>query len=333
MKSTTKVLISAVVAMMGFAAYAEKAPLRFSDNGKFKIVQFTDIHWKPGNPASEEAAENMKAVLAAEQPDLVVITGDLVWAAPAAEALDRALGPVVESGIPFAVTWGNHDDEFDMTREELFARMSGIPNNYTDSVADLSGVTNYILPLMSHDGTKKAAALYVLDSNSYSKLPAAKGYAGIQHDQVAWYAKESARLTAENGGTPLPAIAFFHVPLNEYNEASGNESVPMTGTRGERACSGSVNNGMFGQILQSGDIFATFVGHDHINDYATVYKGIALCYGRYSGGKTVYCNIPGGCGARIIELTEGDRGFKSYIRLKDGTVMNPVDFPADYQKK
>ena len=90
---------------------------------------------------------------------------------------------------------------------------------------------------------------------------------------------------------------------------------------------------MFGQILQSGDIFATFVGHDHINDYAAVYKGIALCYGRYSGGNTVYCNIPGGCGARVIELTEGERGFKSYIRLKDGSVLNRISFPVDYLKK
>lgn len=333
MECTAKFLVSAVVAISAFSAVAEKAPLSFSNDEKFKIVQFTDIHWKPGNPASEEAAENLKAVLDMEHPDLVVITGDLVWAAPAAEALDRALAPVVDSGIPFAVTFGNHDDEFDMSREQLFARMSTIPNNYTDSVSNLSGVTNYILPLMSHDGTRNAALIYVIDSNSYSKLPTAKGYAGIQRDQVDWYARESSRFTSENGGVPLPAVAFFHVPLNEYNEAASNESVPMTGTRGERACSGSLNNGMFGQILQSGDIFATFVGHDHINDYATVYKGIALCYGRYSGGKTVYCNIPGGCGARVIELTEGQRGFKSYIRLKNGAVLHPIDFPDDYLKK
>ena len=37
--------------------------LQFNSNKKFKIVQFTDVHWVPGNPASEEAAERMNEIL------------------------------------------------------------------------------------------------------------------------------------------------------------------------------------------------------------------------------------------------------------------------------
>ena len=86
---------------------------------KFKIVQFTDIHWVPGNPASEEAAKRMNEVLDAEKPDLVIYTGDLIFAKPAAEGLNKALEPAIIPPHPFAVTWGNHDDEQDMNRKEL----------------------------------------------------------------------------------------------------------------------------------------------------------------------------------------------------------------------
>ena len=92
--------------------------LQFNSNKKFKIVQFTDVHWVPGNPASEEAAERMNEILDAEKPDLVIYTGDLIFAKPAAEGLDKALEPTISRHIPFAVTWGNHDDEQDMTRTE-----------------------------------------------------------------------------------------------------------------------------------------------------------------------------------------------------------------------
>ena len=42
--------------------------LQFNSNKKFKIVQFTDVHWVPGNPASEEAAERMNEILDTEKP-------------------------------------------------------------------------------------------------------------------------------------------------------------------------------------------------------------------------------------------------------------------------
>ena len=50
--------------------------LKFNADKKFKIVQFTDVHWVPGNPASEEAAERMNEVLDIEKPDLVIYTGN-----------------------------------------------------------------------------------------------------------------------------------------------------------------------------------------------------------------------------------------------------------------
>ena len=82
-------------------------------------------------------------------------------------------------------------------------------------------------------------------------------------------------------------------------------------------------------MLQAGDVMATFVGHDHVNDYAANWRGILLCYGRFTGGETTYTGIPGGNGARVIELTEGKREFETWIRIKDGKVINHTRYPQD----
>lgn len=314
-----------IVALCCLGAVGLRAQqLSFNSDKKFKIVQFTDIHWVPGNPASEEATERMNEVLDAEKPDFVIYTGDLIYAKPAAEGLDRALEPVVSRNIPFAVTWGNHDDEQDMTREQLSGYVQSKPNNLTGTVEGISGVTNYILPVRSADGTEDAAVLYVFDSHAYSGRKDVKGYDWIKPDQIAWYRKESAEYTRRNGGEPLPALAFFHIPLPEYNQAAQDENALLTGTRKEKACAPAINTGLFAAMLEAGDVMATFVGHDHVNDYVVDWYGMLLCYGRFTGGKTVYHDIPGGNGARVIELTEGRRGLRTWIRLKGGKIINEI---------
>lgn len=305
--------------------------LRFHKDGTFKIVQFTDVHWVPGDEKSEIAAERMNQVLDEEKPDLVVYTGDLCFGKPGTAALDKALEPVVNHGIPFAVVWGNHDDEQGFTRQELFDHMKNKPGNLTGTTPGLFGVTNYILPIQNSKGTGSAFTLYMLDSGSYSLIPSIKGYDWIKDNQVQWYRRESARILEENHGDTIPAMAFFHIPLPEYAEANTTVGNPMIGTRKEMVCSPELNSGMFNAIIERGDVMATMAGHDHINDYATLWKGVLLCYGRYSGGNTVYNNIAGGNGARVILLQEGQRSFRSWIRLKDAKVINDFTYPDDFK--
>lgn len=314
------------------SADAQEKGLRFNKEGKFKIVQFTDVHWIAGNPKSDVAGERMSEILDAEKPDLVIYTGDLIYGGVAEEGLRKALEPAVSRGIPFAVTLGNHDDEHNLSRNEVYEFIKGIPGNLTSTTEGIKGVTNFILPVKSSDGNKDAALLYVFDSNSYSTIKGIKGYGWIGHDQVQWYIENSRRFKSENGGDTLAALAFFHIPLPEYFEAVKEGTVFMYGTRMEKVCCPEINTGLFAAMVESGDVMGTFAGHDHINDYAVKWKGIMLCYGRYSGGTTVYHGIPGGNGARVIELVEGERKFRSWIRIKEG-VENEFTFPSELIKK
>lgn len=324
-------LATALMLICAATAIAQPNALKFNANHKFKIVQFTDIHWKYGNPASDEAGERMAEVLDAEKPDLVVFTGDVIFAKPAREGLDKALEATISRGIPFAVTWGNHDDEQDLSRKELSEHIVTKAGNLTSTVEGISGVTNYTLSVKSTDGKRDAAVLYIFDSNSYSPIKKVKGYDWIKHDQVEWYRQTSEAFTAANNGKPLPALAFFHIPLPEFHEAAQNESAYFVGTRKEKACAPEINTGLAAAMLEAGDVMGVFVGHDHVNDYVVDWRGILLGYGRFTGGATVYHDIPEGNGARVIELTEDSRTIKTWIRIKGGKVINEVNYPADAQ--
>ena len=107
-----------------------------------------------------------------------------------------------------------------------------------------------------------------MDSHSYSSLKDVDGYAWLTFGQVSWYRAQSAAYTARNGGKPYPALAFFHIPLPEYNEAAANENAILRGTRMEKACAPQLNTGMFAAMKEAGDVMGVFVGHDHDNDYA-----------------------------------------------------------------
>ena len=328
MKVIKALYIAALALTLGIGN-TQAQELRFNTNKKFKIVQFTDIHWIYNDPASEKAAERMREVLDAEKPDLVVFTGDVIFAKPADKALQRALEPTIKRGIPFAVTWGNHDDEQDMTRQELSAYIKDMKGNLTSHTDGISGQTNYTLNVRSADGKSDAAVLYIFDSNSYSPIERVKGYDWIKHDQVAWYIEQSKAFTAQNGGTPLPALAFFHIPLPEMYYATTNQNTYMVGTRKEMVCAPEINTGLASAMLSAGDVMGVFVGHDHVNDYVVDWYGILMGYGRFTGGDTVYHDIPQGNGARVIELTEGSRDIHTWIRIKGGKIINEVNFPAD----
>jgi hypothetical protein len=255
------------------------------------------------------------SVLDAERPDLVVFTGDVISGDEApdpAAALGAAAAPVVERGLPWAYVLGNHDDEGRLDRSELMEVARAQPGCLIQrGPPDIGGVGNYVLPVAGTRGGQVAALLYFLDSGSYC-LTGAGHYAWFTHRQVAWY-----RLTSQawerRARAVLPAIAFFHIPIPEYDLA-WREGYDKRGSRHEPVCGPSINAGMFAAFYERGDVAGTFVGHDHANDFDATLHGIRLCYGRASGYGG-YGRLRFARGARVIELREGRREFRSWLRL------------------
>ena len=311
-------------------ANAQQQTLQFNKDGKFKIVQFTDVHYIYNDPRSDVSIERINQVLDMEKPDLVLFTGDVIYGKPAEEGMRTVLNLVSKRKIPFAVTFGNHDNEQGLSREELLKIIQSVPFNLTQTTPGISGVTNFILPVKASDGKRNETVLYCIDSHSYSQIKGVNGYDYIKFDQIQWYRENSKKFTEENNGVPVSSYAFFHIALPEYNQAASSESAILYGIRKEKACAPQLNSGLFAAMKEMGDVRGVFVGHDHDDDYAVSWKGILLAYGRYTGGNTVYNHLTNG--ARVIELDENANSFRTWIRLKEGVVQQ-VTYPADFIKE
>ncbi len=303
--------------------------LRFRADGTFTIVQFTDTHVTEGDTPDVQTAALMAAVLDAEQPDLVVLTGDVIDGGrctdPAA-SWRRGLKPVTDRELPWAAVFGNHDDEGSLDRAALMALQQELPGCLSHSGhATISGVGNYALTVPAADN-QPAAHLYFLDSNTYAETDIG-GYGWIRRDQIAWYVMKARTLADAADGARLPTLAFFHIPLPEYDEVW--DLHPCHGMKYEPVCCPRINTGLFAAFHEVGDVLGTFVGHDHINDYMGDLHGIRLCYGRATGYNT-YGREGFARGARVIRLQAGVRDFTTWLRLADGEVVTtqPAHAPA-----
>jgi predicted phosphodiesterase len=310
---------------------SSETKLSFNKDGKFKILQLTDTHYIAGNPKSKRALENVNQMLDLEKPDLVIHTGDVIFGKPAEESLRQILTPISDRKIPFAVALGNHDEEYDKTRKEVYEIIQTIPYSITSTTGGIYGVTNYVLTLISSKDNKISRVFYLFDSNRSSTIPdIPHTYGHIHFDQIAWYREQSRIFTNTNGGKPIPSFAFFHIPLPEHKEAAKDDKHGiMKGTRGESVASPKINSGLFVSMKEMGDVQAIFVGHDHNSDFAAYWNNMFFIYGRFSGCDTVYNDLKPN-GARVIELTEGKEGFRSWIRLYGGKIIQDMKYPDDF---
>lgn len=308
---------------------AASRPLRFRPDHTFKIVQFTDTHVQNGEGPDRQTADLIRSVLDAEQPDLVIFTGDVIDGKHCVDPADswlRAVMPVASRGIPWAAVFGNHDDEGLLDRYDLMHGQRAMPGCLAHmGPSELSGVGNYVLPLWGAETNQAVAHLYCLDSNAYSETGLGK-YGWIKRDQIDWYVKTSQELTHANRGQPLPALAFFHIPLPEYDDVWDYGT--CYGVKYEPVCSPVVNTGMFAAMHEMGDVMGVFVGHDHVNDFIGDLHGIRLAYGRASGYNT-YGREGMARGARVIQLVEGEHDFTTWLRLEGGEQVTeqPVHTP------
>jgi len=286
--------------------------LKFKGDGTFKIAQFTDIHLKDGfEPEKDERTLiRIGKIIEEERPDLIALTGDVISSEDLTDqegTFRRAIDAVAGRGIPFAVIYGNHDSEKGVTRRRLNEILREYPDSLTeDGPEDVHGVGNYVLGVAGSSGGGRAANLYFFDSGEYAP-EAIGGYAWMHPDQVQWYRERSTEL-AKASDRPLPSLAFFHIPIPEYDQVLREGKI--SGYKGETVCCPKLNSGLFSAMLEQGDVIGTFAGHDHDNDYVGDLYGIRLCYGRVTGNNT-YGVLKRG--ARMIEMREGERTFGTWI--------------------
>jgi predicted MPP superfamily phosphohydrolase len=312
---------------------AQKTPvLKFNKEGKFKIVQFTDVHLKVENkPRCDSVVNTIKTIIANEKPNLVVLTGDVCTSENVKEAWATVTKPMADAKIPWAVVYGNHDHEYGLTNKQITNYIVTLPYHYLkNGPQNISGSGNYVLEVKSSRTNQTRSLLYCLDSGDYpyEKDNEELGkYDWIKFDQIQWYREMSKQYTKKNNGKPYPALSFFHIPLPEYKEIK--EFQTTVGDRDEEISSPKINSGMYNAILESKDIMGIFCGHDHNNNYIGTLNNIALAYGCKTGKDSYGILEKGG---RVIVLYEGERKFDTWITTPSTAKKYFVRYPELFNK-
>lgn len=352
--------------------------LHLKPDGTFQIGIFTDMHlgedqhttWGPDQDT--RTTQVMTSILSQEDMDLAVLNGDLVtgynlFRHNATAYIDRVLAPLVAAGTPFASAYGNHDNEFNITHEQIYEREGLYSLSRTRRMVagsnDEIGI-NYYLPVYASAESKQtdtpALLLWFFDSRSGQKYGQhdARGNevpleTWVHADVVDWFKTTAAGLTSQHG--PIQSVAFFHVcpsAARFAQKAALLDPARHPGIDEETACpqgsapdwaadsSAGEDIPFMAALLeakQDWGLQATFSGHDH---------GLSWCYNWDSTlpGMTLTGNGLNLCfgavtgyggygtwlrGSRQIVLTPG-APIESYIRYEDGSINARVTLNETY---
>lgn len=329
-------------------------PLRFQ-NGSFKIMQISDIQELARiNP---DSIKLLTLALEREKPDLAVFTGDQVYGIhpsfrlgdtrqKIAATIRAILAPLEAAGVPFAVTFGNHDCQCGIPNAEQAAIYAQSPYYVGGEFRSDDDKGTCRIPLFGENG--HVFDLYLIDSNGQTN--ATGGYLPVAQEQLDWFQAKRAK-TAQEDGRPVPAIVFQHIPVPEYYDVL--RRVPK-GTKGaveafrthknefyalpeavaaaggfllESPATPDDNAGEFDVLKADGNVLALSVGHDHYNSFVAEKDGVRLMYTQGCG-----FNVYGPKrkrGMRIITLKEDDLSrfdthTVTFDELTDDRVSKPL---------
>ena len=223
-------------------AHTKQPQLKFSPDGKFRILHLTDIHEVDPEmdddenrdiprDKSIEALNVIKKSIERTNPDLIVFGGDNIsgyWEEFTydyiSKTIDKITAPIRERNIPFAIVFGNHDSEIYKNFREFQMMLYMQYDNFIGclNAEEMYGCGNSNILINSSKSDKPAYNIWLVDSNDYpygengERLP---GYDRIHKSQLDWYERTAEKLKKENGGEPLPSILFQHIPVIQEFDA------------------------------------------------------------------------------------------------------------------
>ncbi|KAJ1329779.1 3',5'-cyclic-AMP phosphodiesterase [Microdochium nivale] len=230
-------------------------PLKFKSDGTFQISIFEDLHfgenaWEDwGHQQDVASVAVIKSLLTTESAtDLVVLNGDLItgenaFLENATSYLDMIVSPIAEHGKTWASTYGNHDYQYNISGDAIFAREKSVWAGHSRTKSMVSGrhqgTSNYYLPVYGSECAASPASYDVgLGGNDYVDCTPelllwffdSKGGFRFQEQNkttgeqislqnwvdtavVDWWHTTNAEILARHSiTTHIPSLAFVHIP-------------------------------------------------------------------------------------------------------------------------
>ncbi|KAM3506392.1 hypothetical protein MY10362_002383 [Beauveria mimosiformis] len=209
--------------------------LTFDRRGNFQISVFEDLHfgenaWDSWGPQQDiNSVKVINNVLDKETPQLVVLNGDLITGENAfvhngSVYIDQIVKPIVDRGLLWASTYGNHDSDFNISAASIWAREKSYPNCRTGRMVPgrNAGVSNYYLPVYSRRCCKPECApelllwffdsrggFYFQETHTNGSRVGQPGW--VDQSVVDWFQKTNTDLTAHFNHV-IPSLGFVHIP-------------------------------------------------------------------------------------------------------------------------
>ena len=310
--------------------YSEK--LTFNKNGKFRIMQIADV--QECATVNADTIKLMTLALEKEKPDLVVFTGDQIYGIHpsfynknrkelARKVLKEIIAPIEKAGIPFAVTYGNHDCQVGLSNAQQADIYAESPFNISGEPHSDGDRGTFRLPL--YDEESHIFDIYLFDSNG--QAPTGE-YLPVSEEQINWFRAE--REKAREDGKYTNSIAFQHIPVPEFYDVIKRvkfgtkgaveafrkhkgewyvlpeEILKSGGFMGETPATPDRNSGQLEALREKGNVLGLLVGHG---------------FNVYGPGRNR--------GVRIVELDKNDLScFDTYTvtfgSLTDDKLGNPL---------
>ncbi|MFT8788790.1 MAG: serine/threonine protein phosphatase [Bifidobacterium psychraerophilum] len=225
-------------------------------------------------------------------------------------SIAQFLEPVIARGIPFAVTYGNHDFQCGLDTAQMDAIYREFPgclnpestaarpdqprsqpgSGLADQVIYACEPGTFALPVADVSGSRNVFGLVILDSGDYAKTG---GYGVPSRAGLAFLAQLPRLLHTKS-------IVFQHIPLPQFYDllrvvpattpyaiqgyrAYDSQCYVLDETKtlpgsylGEGISCPDTDCGEFEILRRSEGYFAVFAGHDHRNGFVGTHEGMML---------------------------------------------------------
>ena len=295
------IIIGLAIAIQSFGlAYAEQhCELSFSDNLDFRVLIVADT--QDTDHPQQAMLDLLNESLDHGKPDLVVFLGDMIHGPSlhgdesVKQAIDFIVQPVVQRSIPFALVFGNHDNQCGLTNEQQLAIYQSYPGCLAVEGDAMPGCGNYYFIIENPVMPQCPLVLWFLDSGTYAE--SGRGtYGYVTEEQNEWMLEEYKVLSSKYETPvsyvfqhiPVPQVydMLLQVPFGTKNAVTcygpnflkwylPNSEYIWDGALGEGPCSSEYDSGEFDTWKKIG-VQAAFFGHDHLNSYCGTLDGVDL---------------------------------------------------------
>jgi hypothetical protein len=271
-----------------------------------RILQLTDTHF--GNPelpsqmTDLRSFKEIKQLVERHRPDFIVHTGDFINNDKGPKIRFDAIDVFDELGVPWTHALGNHDIGA-RSVPEFRAQMKHAAVG--EFQADGQPHYAFRFDIVGSGSSDPAYTIFCFDSGF--KDPNRR----VSQPQLDWFAAQMKRDADQ--GLKTPCLAMIHIPVVEFEKLRAADK--HQGNYGENVCFDNDRGDTFAAFQKSGRVKGVFSGHDHKNDYAGVWDGIELVYGRV-GGWSAYGELPRG--GRLIELDLVTGGYSHRLVFPKG---------------